>query len=720
MTNSLKPPNRVKLRTQPPLSPLQAWITFEPSEDILSLKSSILPLLNKNQSAQVSSQDIFLELDGFAFLDESPCSVIDPSHDLIDVKLVASSTPTPATNLSKKRPRSLSKPPTTANDVHPSPLKPDSPGFQRCTSHPAKSLTSNGRSIKPLPSCRTNDNFPQAGPIIQKTPAPPGQGKAATKARNRRKKLKKMYERQEQKATDASHLTKNLQETNLLSAEKVQFTNLPSEVKDQPISEVQGADNKLKQPSLTVKQQPCRSPKSRSDFYQRIFSQDNPEDTSQESSSEDSESLSSEVTSSEEDSKSAGTSEETSSEQDSKQTESSEETESDSEGSQSDSLNSDSSAPSSAPIRESTQSVCALPSFTAIVQKTIPIAHDPQLNMLSFSNKNKRKNLKRSSHLANGTRPSKIVFQSSVPHQPRCPSPSFMPPSPTILPQNQTPQSQHLNLGQADDGLVTESFEQTFSGDTTTQSMTNPSYGNPPSQRSPSLIPSNVIITSIDVLDSGWVAGQIGSQSGTSSQLTNSVPSISKRTLKNRQKRLKRRQRAQSKRYDEGLFDDIEAAYAEFIGSGGHRKTPEEDVMTEHGNNETDQLKLINERWQDLEKIDQKSATIGERVAIRVIEISLETFTPESATYYGTLLATDDTHLALKLDPACLPLVPSTNNFLENELEEQAEGDEEEGNYDAKGAIRAHQRDALLQHFWGETPEVRKWEWSPSIDVRRL
>ncbi|KAA1111360.1 hypothetical protein PGTUg99_007870 [Puccinia graminis f. sp. tritici] len=150
---------------------------------------------------------------------------------------------------------------------------------------------------------------------------------------------------------------------------------------------------------------------------------------------------------------------------------------------------------------------------------------------------------------------------------------------------------------------------------------------------------------------------------------------VSKKTRKNRKKSLKRRRRIAAKtrladqgqqgdaeeeeedggsdgsEIDEEIRKDVEDAYAEFIGSGGHSSHQQNDPNLRPDG----LLESLNQTWDQLEKVDRKSAVLGSKVAIRTIELSVESFTPETMTYYGTLVGTNESTLALKLDRGCIP-----------------------------------------------------------------
>jgi len=283
--------------------------------------------------------------------------------------------------------------------------------------------------------------------------------------------------------------------------------------------------------------------------------------------------------------------------------------------------------------------------------------------------------------------------------------------------------------------------------------MAVPSHGPPPSARHPDLIPSNVLITSVNVLNPYWTPGQVGERWSSAHSTTRhhaSGSGISKKTRKNRKKSLKRRRRLAAKNasleqeqqeygddsegseLDEEIRKDVEEAYAEFISSGGHSLADPGPAETELSDGSAF-LKSLNEGWEELEKVDRKNAVLGSKVAIRTLELSVESFTPESMTYYGTLIGTNEGHMTLKLDAGCIPAAQSGLGLEEKEAaaEEQEWECQEEGlgmmedgqeqlMVEVKEAIRAHQRYALALEVWGQCRDVRNWEWNSIIDARRL
>jgi hypothetical protein len=299
-----------------------------------------------------------------------------------------------------------------------------------------------------------------------------------------------------------------------------------------------------------------------------------------------------------------------------------------------------------------------------VTQKTVSITPNPHLTMLSLSNKNKRKNLKRKSCPEQQALPTKIVFESSAAEVHRkisTKSPCHMPPSPnrTTLPTSPSPIHAHVFQTEQDvDQHDYMAVEEEETGDYFDQSITYsaPSHGPPPSARHPSLIPPNVLITSVNLLNPYWTPGQVGTQ-WSSAHATNgqaaSGSSVSKRTRKNRKKSLKKRRRLAAKtrlleqgqrkgeddededdeeednweesEFDEEVQRDVEEAYAEFISTGGHSLAPTGLAETESPDPRVKAeafLKTLDEEWEQLEKVDRKNAVLGCKVAVRVSHLS--------------------------------------------------------------------------------------------------
>ncbi|KAA1070181.1 hypothetical protein PGT21_002391 [Puccinia graminis f. sp. tritici] len=723
----MSPNNRVRIRTHPPLRPFQAWVPFNPDQSIHSLKAAILNLLQltpNNQSTINSADDILLELDAFAFLDQSLCSLIDPAHDLIDVKTLSPIPSSSQIQPSKKRRRSQAKTQTTPTEPLPSP--------QRSKSQPAE------RPIKPLQQSKLSKptthqpppNLPKihspstssVNPAnLQKdTPAPPGQGKPSTKARNQRKRIKRIREREKKQST-----VLGINQTQAHSSQNNKLQSKP------PQATTKGALN-INQGAKT-------------------------------DSSKSSKDCSSSETSSQQDQSSSDSSSGTSSDDSSSSSSSESDSDSDSEPATSvpkSTLSEASSQPSELPSKR--------PNLMApITQKKVPIVPNPHLTMLSLSNKNKRKNLKRKSGPEQLAQPSKIVFGSGPSEEASMSpvkSPCYMPPSPNLgtaptspilapadLPQKDYFSYDYASFNNCNEEEEGEEQEEEFVDYSVTHAAR--SHGPPPSARDFDLIPSNVLITSINVLNPYWTPGQTGERwdydQPTYTQLAYEQ-TVSKKTRKNRKKSLKRRRRIAAKtrladqgqqgdaeeeeadggsdgsEIDEEIRKDVEDAYAEFIGSGGHSSHQQDDPNLRPDG----LLESLNQTWDQLEKVDRKSAVLGSKVAIRTIELSVESFTPETMTYYGTLVGTNESTLALKLDRGCIPTgqgMMETSGY--DQTDEAAmdddqgggqESDEEERMVDVKEAIRAHQRNALALDVWGGSSDVRDWEWNTIIDARKL
>ncbi|KAA1111359.1 hypothetical protein PGTUg99_007772 [Puccinia graminis f. sp. tritici] len=391
----MSPNNRVRIRTHPPLRPFQAWVPFNPDQSIHSLKSAILNLLQltpNNQSTINSADDILLELDAFAFLDQSLCSLIDPAHDLIDVKTLSPIPSSSQIQPSKKRRRSQAKTQTTPTEPLPSPQRSKSQPAERPIKPLQQSKLSKPTTHQPLPNL-PKIHSPSTSSVnpanLQKdTPAPPGQGKPSTKARNQRKRIKRIREREKKQST-----VLGINQTQAHSSQNNKHQSKP------PQATVNGALNT----NQGAKTDSSGSSKDRSSSETSSQQDQSSSDSSSGTSSDDSSSSSSSESDSDSDSEPATSVPKST-------------------------LSEASSQPSELPSKR--------PNLMApITQKKVPIVPNPHLTMLSLSNKNKRKNLKRKSGPEQLAQPSKIVFGSGPSEEaPMSPvkSPCYMPPSPNL------------------------------------------------------------------------------------------------------------------------------------------------------------------------------------------------------------------------------------------------------------------------------------------------
>ncbi|KAG0147931.1 hypothetical protein CROQUDRAFT_90881 [Cronartium quercuum f. sp. fusiforme G11] len=552
MASIISPTTRVRVRTHSPLKPFQAWLIIDFNQSIHQFKTSILNLI---QHQDHSPNQIILESQGFAFLDQCSCSVIDPVNDLIDVKVLKPTTPEDQSPKKRRRSSTLNSK-TTATNVD--------------------------RPIKPLPKLST---------------VPPGQGKPQTKARNLRKRIRKAALRQK-----GSSLVNYHDQTKLTTASIVSTPKISS--------------NSNRECSVSEKQ--CTK-------SQTIINQSQSSSNSESSESE-----------SESESESASKSE--------------------SGSSTSSTTESDSSAPSKAPIN----------STKTIEPRLVPIIQDEQLKMYSLSNKNKRKNNKRSI-TANFNQPTKIVFGG-----PKLNSPIYEPSSPGI---GNSP-------SQLDDDTL----------NTTPSKISKKNHGPPPSLRDPSLIPNNVTITWVDVEEKNWYAGQINFLN------QNNQPTTSKRKqAQNRKKQVKRNKRAKLARERDEWDEEMEEAYSEFIGSGGYNKN-----LLNLDKSLFNDIQSVIENWDKLLTVKGDQIEIGTMIAIKVIELSLQTLTPELTIYHGTITNKSDQSITLNLHPSCLP--PQ-----QEEEEEQA--------IDQRELIKACQREALGQD---RGIGLREWSWNEVAEIKTL
>ncbi|KAK4698032.1 hypothetical protein P7C70_g8118, partial [Phenoliferia sp. Uapishka_3] len=83
MATTPAPVLRIRIVSHPPLTPLKAWLPIpSPTSTIQQLAATV--------SAMLGGVQIELELMGFALMLESPCSILDPVNDILDIKLATS------------------------------------------------------------------------------------------------------------------------------------------------------------------------------------------------------------------------------------------------------------------------------------------------------------------------------------------------------------------------------------------------------------------------------------------------------------------------------------------------------------------------------------------------------------------------------------------------------------------------------------------------------
>ncbi|EGG04043.1 uncharacterized protein MELLADRAFT_117170 [Melampsora larici-populina 98AG31] len=678
MNENLK---RVRVKTHAPLTSHQLWLTFDPFHSILQFKHSIL------QSTSIDSHpssQIQLESQGFAFLDQSPCTVIDV-NDVIDVKLIPERTST-STKLSSKHDLI----PTEPNKTHsnptpiPRPIKPlpisSSSTSQKASQEPCKSLIPNHDPTRTTPI--------------------PGTGSSRTKARNSRKRKRRSFLRQQEPIKS------------LESEDQGSRTGLSSNERHGKLGQVEKGLGRsgctLIGPTRTVSSDEKSSNSSGSTTESSETESDSNSDSDSGSAS-----------------KSSSGSKSSSS--------SSSDPESDS----------NSSAPSSAPIKppdpnpqptaSTSTSTYTRPSnpILPLQPKRVPIIQPDSFKMFSLSNKNKRKNLRHSSttelHQA-----SKIVFYQNEPEaEPE--ARSLQKSSPTY-----TPASPKFDREE----ILDEVKEQVDNH------QIGVGYGPPPSLRDPCTIPRNVQISWVDVEDPNWVPGQISTGSmGSYQDCLNGSTSSKRKRAQNRKKQVKRNKRAraakmrdQSLEEEEGRDDEIELEYDEFIKSGGHLIKPKEEKgLGKDVEVGLDYKEKVIKEWDRYEKVDCQSTKKGDRIALKVIELSMESLTPEIMVYFGKVLETDLVFLRMKIDRRCLPLLTSSFDQSLNqdfaEEEEDGEDGEGEGGYSGlreRELIKESYRDSLMKCLWsgnqsgdgngneeGEL-DCRDWKWDEVVEVRRM
>ncbi|CAH7676933.1 hypothetical protein BY996DRAFT_7059579 [Phakopsora pachyrhizi] len=359
---------------------------------------------------------------------------------------------------------------------------------------------------------------------------------------------------------------------------------------------------------------------------------------------------------------------------------------------------------------------------TQIVQRTVPTLLDPKLNMLSLSNKNKRKNVKRNSNPSGQLPFSKIVFESPSGFHRKPPSPSYTPLSPNIsyssLYSSRSECCHTLDsISEPKDKVYQSSQEVGFTG----------KHGPPPSMRCADLIPPNVLITAIDILDPNWQPGQAGEDW---------TPSVKIKKSRKKQDCNQKNTTMLKKRAHTGLnldsgsechrinehrnhneFDtvnDVEKAYAEFLSSGGH------NLKLKDGGS-IDQFEAMKDHWEKYPKLGKEEINVGDRIGIRVVEISLDTLTPESLIYYGKVVKLDIESITIRLDSSCLPKTILNDNQSNYCIEDEPNFFEEIGDLEYKEAMRESLRDCVKADSWDKVIEnQRQWNWNSINEIRNI
>ncbi|ORY78927.1 hypothetical protein BCR35DRAFT_304964 [Leucosporidium creatinivorum] len=98
-------PARIRVVSHPPLPPLRAWLPLTGKHTVGDLEPSLLNMLKGVQAIE-------FELQGFALLKESPCSILDPANDILDIKAVegASTSSLPVSHAAAPTPQSVAAP----------------------------------------------------------------------------------------------------------------------------------------------------------------------------------------------------------------------------------------------------------------------------------------------------------------------------------------------------------------------------------------------------------------------------------------------------------------------------------------------------------------------------------------------------------------------------------------------------------------------------------
>ncbi|KAM0748674.1 hypothetical protein T439DRAFT_327943 [Meredithblackwellia eburnea MCA 4105] len=77
----MSPPQRIRVVSHPPLPPLRAWLP------IPSSTAQVSALVETAAQMLATTASLEVELQGFALLPSSPCSILDPQNDVLDIKI---------------------------------------------------------------------------------------------------------------------------------------------------------------------------------------------------------------------------------------------------------------------------------------------------------------------------------------------------------------------------------------------------------------------------------------------------------------------------------------------------------------------------------------------------------------------------------------------------------------------------------------------------------
>ncbi|GAA5977960.1 hypothetical protein JCM5350_006280 [Sporobolomyces pararoseus] len=81
------PPARIRIVSHPPLAPLRAWLPLPTFSTRTNEPATVRDLLETIKGMLRTSDEIEIELQGFAVFENSPLSILDPTNDILDIKL---------------------------------------------------------------------------------------------------------------------------------------------------------------------------------------------------------------------------------------------------------------------------------------------------------------------------------------------------------------------------------------------------------------------------------------------------------------------------------------------------------------------------------------------------------------------------------------------------------------------------------------------------------
>ncbi|KAF8590267.1 hypothetical protein K439DRAFT_174719 [Ramaria rubella] len=210
---------RIRLQLSAPLPTLRAWFLIHQNvTDIQSLKHTICTQLSALKDLEVSSDQLFLEMDDFELLEDTSIDLVREG-DLLMLKrrdpavLVGTDTLKRKASvghpnrIQKRRRLSTSPKSSSSSSSSTSSSSSSSPSSTTSSSDSDSSASSDSReassSVSALKSpIKTISSAQQAqftlrtvpkNTVVQQTLVPPGQGKASTHSRNKRRKIKRQF-----------------------------------------------------------------------------------------------------------------------------------------------------------------------------------------------------------------------------------------------------------------------------------------------------------------------------------------------------------------------------------------------------------------------------------------------------------------------------------------------------------------------------------------------